>query len=72
MTFNRPKTVPYFTHSWVLCNYRLLTHCAFVSLKIIFFKITQQIAQGPHSKFPSGGGGGGLKDKQVSRGVTSK
>ena len=40
-----PKTVPYFTHSLVLCKNRLLTHCAIVSLKIIFFKISQQIAK---------------------------
>ena len=40
--------MPYFTHSLVLCKYILLTHCAvaaIVSLKIIFFKISQQIAQ---------------------------
>ena len=43
--FNRPKTVPYFTHSLVLCINRLLTHCAIVSLQIIFFKISQQIAK---------------------------
>ena len=43
--FNRPKTVPYFTHSLVLCKNRLLTHCVIVSLQIIFFKISQQIAK---------------------------
>ena len=43
--FNRPKTVPHFTHSLVLCKNRLLTHCAIVSLQIIFFKISQQIAR---------------------------
>ena len=43
--FNRPKTVPYFTDSLVLCKNRLLTHCAIVSLQIIFFKISQQIAK---------------------------
>ena len=29
----------------VLCKNRLLTHCAIVSLQIIFFKISQQIAK---------------------------
>ena len=43
--FNRPETVPYFTHSLVLCKNRLLTHCVIVSLQIIFFKISQQIAK---------------------------
>ena len=42
--FNRPKTVPYFTHSLVLCKTdRLLTHCAIVSLQIISSKYLNKL-----------------------------
>ena len=41
--FNRPETVPYFT-VW-FCVKIDCQHTAIVSLQIIFFKISQQIAK---------------------------